>query len=282
MPEWSGTYSEVMLEQYGFPAGWIPNWPPGKNRKLGDVGSIEKPGFNEDGVLKNYDVAVPPTAVDEQGAGPLSLSSRKSITVEIGTDASVPAWNWIGQAKAGVKVGFGDESGMIMGVGSSQYEIFEDLDKLRAELIKAGRDKKMPIGRSVIIERLVAANGLLLISSGGAGTIQATTTFDAGVGALTLASFAVGFSANTQQAGFVSQAFPNGFCVAFRVITLGKRGWLFFRRVAIYGFDELSIGQRVAALENGTTADDYFAAFPDADFTTGKGPILIEGDDSSF
>ncbi|HUB55197.1 MAG TPA: hypothetical protein VMB04_08520 [Mycobacterium sp.] len=284
MPElnasWGDTYSHVMEKQYDFPDGWVPNWPPRQSPELGDVGSVEYPGFNRSGVLKNYDVAATPTAADKEPAGPWNLSSRKSISVEFGTDASVPAWSWIGHAKAGVKVGFGEESGMIMGIGASHYEILEDLDKLRTELVKAGQEKKIPIGRSVIIERLVAEDGLVLVSDGGVGTVQATTTFDASVDTLTLASFAAGFDVKTQHAGFIHRDFPRGFCMAFRAITLVKKGWLPFRTVAIAGFGRLTTEQWIAGLESGTTRDDYFAPYPDADFTTRKGPRL--DDDDSF
>jgi hypothetical protein len=277
----SDVYVDAIKKKYGFPPGWVPNWPVDRNRKLGDVGSVVNPGFNQDGVLSDYGLSATPAGADGRSAGPWNLSTRNSIAVDIGTDASVPGWQWIGNAKAGVKVGFGTESGMVMGVGSSHYEILKNLDGLRAELVSAGRSKAIPLGRSVIVEQLLADSGLVLVSDGNTGTIKATTNFDAGIkNTPVLASFAFGFSAKTERASFASNTYPEGFCVAFRVITLGKKGWLWWRHIAVAGaFGVTTPELGIDLLENGLTADDYFAPFPDADFTPTPGRPLTGDDD---
>ena len=203
---------EGIKDQYGLPTGWVANWPPNHPHRLGDVGSVEDLGFNQDGVLADYGLSATPRQDKERTAGPWNLSTSKSIKVDIGTDAQVKGWEWIGKAKAGVKVGFGNQEGMIMSVGSSWYEILQDLDKVRADLLAKGLAKEIPVGRSVIVEQLIADTGLLMVSNGGIGTVEATTTFDAGVGTLpALASFAAGFSVKTQRAGFhTPKSFPMG------------------------------------------------------------------------
>ena len=180
MPEFSAIYMEGIRYEYGLPTGWVANWPPNHPHRLGDVGSVEDLGFNQDGVLADYGLSATPRQDKERTAGPWNLSTSKSIKVDIGTDAQVKGWEWIGKAKAGVKVGFGNEEGMIMSVGSSWYEILQDLDKVRADLLAKGLAKEIPVGRSVIVEQLIADTGLLMGSNGGIGTVEATTTFDAG------------------------------------------------------------------------------------------------------
>jgi hypothetical protein len=51
--------------------------------------------------------------------GAWTSRSEKQISVAVGVDASLPDWKWIGNAKAGLKVGFGKNEGVVLGVGSS-------------------------------------------------------------------------------------------------------------------------------------------------------------------
>jgi hypothetical protein len=283
MPDLHEIYSNGIKQKYGFPPGWFPNWPPGSPRKLGDVGTVESPGFNRDGVVADYALSATPEAPDGKKAGPWNLSSSKSIKVTIGTNAALKGWEWIGAATAGVKIGFGTEAGMIMGIGSSWYEKFQNLDKLRADLLAQGRAKKIAVGKSVIVERLFADTGLSIVSEGVKGTMQATTTFDAGVGKVpALASFAAGFHAVTQQASYTSETHPDGFCVAFRVITLGKRGWFFGREpYYIAGATGSILEPSIDILEKPMGPEDYWAAYSDAVFDAEPKKSLPE-DGSSF
>lgn len=202
-------YRRAVIEKYGFPGGWVANWPPGRGRNPGDVGTVVDPGFNQDGALADYDMSAVQAPAQGPSAGPWSFTSSETISVEIGTDATVPAWQWIGNAKAGLKLVFGSQEGIVLSVGSSSFRNLANLDALKADLLAAGQTGKMGVGKSVIVEALMADNGLVITSDGQTGTLEATTDFDvAGMGSPTLAAFAANFNLRSNSAAFSNLSFP--------------------------------------------------------------------------
>jgi hypothetical protein len=258
-------YQDAIIDKYGFPDGWVANWPAAHGRQLGEVGSVEDPGFNKDGILADYELSASTAPAAGPKAGAWSYKTSKEIKVAFGVDASLPGWGFIGKAKAGLKIGFGSESGLVLYVGSSNYDSLADLDGLRKALLAAGRAGKVPLGRSIVVERLVADTGLVVGSEGGSGSVQATTNFDIQPGtAPTLASFAADADFSREDAALTREGYPQGFCVAFRVITLVPRGWLWWRRVEVAGIEPLSAETIEGVREAGTSENDFFAPFPDA------------------
>ena len=184
--------------------------------------------------------------------------------MEIATTASTPGFEFIGNAKAGLKVGFGERAGVLVGVGSSWQKKLENLDSLRPQLLEAAKDERMHVGHAVVVGQQIADTGIVFDSDGSNADIAATTNFDVepGGGAPSLASFGVDFTLHGESRGIVNHNFPNGFILALRVIKLGERGWWWWRRVVVEGIEPIEVDDPEPFL----TEEDYFAVLPGARF----------------
>ena len=259
-------YSKAVIKKYGYPEGWMANWPAGFDRIPGHVGTIGDDGesFNKDGVLADYGVTANPDSDPVQPDGPWDYTSNDDITVDIGVDASLPSWEWIANAKAGLKCGFGHNGGIVLAVGSSHQEGLANLDDLRAQLVAAANDGRIKAGKAVIVQTHVADLGLLITSEGNTGDLSATTSFDAAPGGVPLLAFAADFQLHHKSESVSHDSFPDGFTIAFRVIKLGKRGWFWWRHFVVEGVAPVSDEQAEMLL----TPDDYFALLPEAEFSS--------------
>jgi hypothetical protein len=259
-------YSDAVVEKYGFPEGWMANWPAGTDRMPGDVGTIQDDGesFNKDGVLADYGITAEPAPPDSRPDGGWEYTSSSDIKLDIGVDASTPGMDWIGNAKAGVKIGFGQEKGLVVAIASAHGEGLANIDGLKQQLLDAARSGRIEVGKAIIVQQLVADSGLIITSDGNSGELAATTNVDVGgAGKPTLASFAADFDVAHKSQAVSENAYPNGFTVAFRVLKLGKRGWFWWRHITIEGITDVTEVDEESLL----TPDDYWALMPDAEFS---------------
>jgi hypothetical protein len=272
-------YNDAIMNRYGLAKGWVPNWPLGHLHELGEVGEVVNPGFNRDELLSDHGITAVPAPRKGSSAGPMTVTSSNTIGVAIGTDAKLPAWHWLGTAKAGVEIDFGSGEGIVIGLGTSHYEILENIGVVRKALLDAGRSRTIEVGRSVVVEQLVADSGVVFGSRGTARKMRATTGVEVGLKGLpSLAAFAGGFDITSNATDFVSEPHPDRVCVAVRVITLGKRGWLWWRHLTVSFAVQPTPEQYMAVLESGLMKSDYFASYPDASFEQSK-RVPITGDD---
>lgn len=258
-------YERAVIERYGFPSGWVANWPLAKDVRLGYVGTVHRPGFSKDGELANYDLGASTQPASGQLVDGWAVKTSDATKVEFGTDAKAPGWHFLKGAKAGVKVEFGDEEAMVLQVGPARFETLSGLDQLRADLLAAGKKGKIGLGKSIIIERFFAEGGVVIGSHGHAGTVTATTKADLGVTGLpALASFAVDGQFQAAKSALTYETYPHGFCVAFRSIRLGQRGWFFWRHMTVFGVTALPEDAHLALDEPGIGEDQaFFVKFPD-------------------
>jgi hypothetical protein len=247
-------YRDALLSKYEYPAGWLVNWPPSFDRRLGMVGTINDEMFNRSGDLPDYGVTAEPDPTPGRASGAWDFTSDNSIGVRIGADASAPGWSWIQNAKAGLKIEFSNQGGIVFAVGGTHQEALRDLDGLKTRLIDAAKARRMQEGHAVVIEQQVATAGLVISSEGRAGGLSATTNFDVGpAGTPSLFSFGADFHLHQKNQAISNQSFPNGFTVAFRIAKLGKRGWFWWRHWIVA---DKAVG---ADQEDELTDDDYFA-----------------------
>jgi hypothetical protein len=272
-------YEDAILHRYGLPHGWLANWPVKQPKHIGEVGTVEDLGFNKTGVLSDYQIdAQPADSPDDKPTGHWEFKSSDSIKVQISTDVTLPAWQFIGNAKAGLKIGFGSENGLVLYTGRTRYEALKNLDGLKPTLVEAAQEKAIPIGRSIIVEQLLGEQVLVMGATGHTGELEATTNADIQPGgAPTLASFAVDLKIATDISGSTNENFPNDACLAYRVITLVKKGWLWWRHVAALGASAITPEDALTIFEYTASRDDYFAPLPDA-FPEGDTRTLLEGD----
>jgi hypothetical protein len=258
-------YQQALEKKYGYPKGWMANWPPGFDQRLGVVGRIDDGKINRDAMLADKGIEATEDADHGRAAGPWTFQSDQEISVQFGVDASAPGWAWIGNAKAGLKIGFGKSEGVVLGVGSSHQERLLDIDSLKPKLVKAAEQGKIEVGQAVIVEKHVADSGLQATSQGHNAEFAATTNVDiAGGGLQSLASFAANLNVHQNSRDVTTETYPDGFTVAFRVLKLGTRGYWWWKKIAIVDRERVDRGEldEESVLED----DDYFALLTSAEF----------------
>jgi hypothetical protein len=259
-------YEQAITEKFGYPRGWMANWPLGLDQRLGQVGTVGDDGesFNQDGVLADYGITASGDPDADQPDGPWEYTSNHEISIGIETNASLPGWEWIANAKAGLKCGFSNNGGLVLAVGGSRFEKLANLDGLRSELLEAANAGRMRVGQAVVVQQQIGDTGLVITSEGSSGELAATTNFDVGgAGKPTLASFGADFHLKQQSASVAHNSFPSGFSIAFRLIKLGRRGWFWWKHITIEGIRPIGPDDEEMLLG----PDDYFAPLPDADFS---------------
>jgi hypothetical protein len=267
-------YQDALERVYELPQGWVANWPARFSRRLGEVGRVTPGGFNKDAMLSDKGINVSPDPDPGTPGGSWNFQSDKSISVAVNVNASVPGWEFIGSAKAGLKINFGSSQGIVVGIGSTHQERLVNLDALRPELLAAANSGKLTAGQAIIVEVLIADTGIVVTSEGNNATLVATTNANLGVaGSPSLAAFGVDLSVTSGSHATSQETYPQGFSVAFRVLKLGARGWWWWKQFKVRGIGPIDE-------EMFLTRDDYFAPFPDAEFAglavrcVGSGPNL--------
>jgi hypothetical protein len=260
-------YQDAMTKKYGFPRGWLANWPAEFDRLPGQVGEIDDDThtFNKDGELADYGITATADSPSPRPDGPWEYTSGADIKIEIGVDASAPGMGFIGNAEAGLKIGFGRERGLVLAIASAHEEGLRNIDQLKRDLVAAAEKGDIGLHKVVIVQQLVGDSGLLVTSEGNSAELAATTNADVGgAGKPTLATFGLDFHLANKSQEVAEHSFPNGFTVAFRAVKLGKRGWFWWREIVAEGIVAVTEDDEEALLER----DDYFAPLPDAEFSS--------------
>jgi hypothetical protein len=264
-------YQDAMQKHYQYPKGWMANWPPGYEQRLGVVGTISRGMLNYEAMLSDEGVIALEDPDHGTSAGAWNFQSSQGIKADVGVDASTPGWEWIGNAKAGVQVAFGSNEGIVLGVGETHFERFRNIDEVKSSLLKAYQAGKLSLGQAVVVERHVADKGLLVVSHGSNGTFKGTASADITPGGTPpLASFAADLGVESSSEDLSVQQFPHGFTIAFRVAKIATSGFWWWTHVVVKDearlvLDESSIWDRELVRtdpdESTLSADDYFLRF---------------------
>lgn len=259
-------YQQALEHEYGYPRGWMANWPPGFDQTLGAIGRISDGKINRDSTLSDKGIEAAEDPDHGTPAGPWTFQSDKGIGFELGANASLPGWQWIGHAKGGLKIKFGDNQGVLLAVGGSHQVRLRDLDSLKPKLIKAAEQGAMEVGQAVIVARHVADSGFQATSQGQNAEFAATTSLDVSAAGLkSLASLAGDLNIYKNSHGVTTEMYPTGFTIAFRVLKLGTRGWWWWKRFTV--LDQDLAWKRGEGLDEEAWLgdEDYFALLPSAD-----------------
>jgi hypothetical protein len=224
MPTHGEDYQRAFKKTYGLPEGWLGNWPLDLKR-LGVVGPIEDGMISRDSTLR--DKRIRTRKETDPPSGALNFQKAKGVAVDFGGDATVPTWQWLGNAKAGVKVSFGSSGGVVVGASGLCQERVRDIDALRPVLVAAAVDGRIKVGQAVIVEQLIAEHGVVLIARGRNARLHAKVGANIGRGALTLASLAFGFDLGAGSRGVSEYPFANNTTLAFRVLRLLPLGYVY-------------------------------------------------------
>jgi hypothetical protein len=248
-------YRDAWEEKFGLGKGWSANWWPGTAISLGQRGVIRNGQLQYRGYVGDYGVSFNLDPAPSPVSGAWDYSSSSKIDLAIGTDAKMPGWQWLGQASAGLSLRFGNEESMYFSANGTTIERVADVDKLKADLITTAVQQGMPIGQSVVVERQLTTQAMLVASSGGSGELKATVRGNVKVSpfvAGTVASLAGCLDVKKQTGGTSKQDFPSGMVLAFRAVTLGKRGWWWWQHFTVQGVQSIDV-------ESFLDSGDYFA-----------------------
>jgi hypothetical protein len=257
----AGLYRDAWTEKFELGKGWLANWWPGSSVALGQRGVIRNGQLQFQGYVADYGVSFDLDPRQSPTAGAWDFSSSKETKWAVGTDATAPGWDWLGQAKAGLAVNFGNEESLVFSAADACVERVSDVDKLQADLKKSALDSGMPIGQSVVVERQLATKALLLVSAGRSGELKATASgaINGPTAAGTIASLAGHLDIKSQTGGTSKQDFPSGMVLGFRVVTLGRKGWFWWRHVVAEAVDPVGDASLAVVHEDDLDEDDdYF------------------------
>lgn len=223
-------YRKALNQNYGLGQGWMVNWPPGSDIALGMVGDFTKGSFTRRGWLHDPSRAVAWSKDPYQGSadGPWVFQSEKSVKSEVRLQGAMdPPWEFIGQAKAGLKFVFEKGGGIIVSTVSSHEEHIADQKALGDSLIAAFLDGNQMEEDDVIITAVKRADaGLALLSHEDGGEVNATTNADVGNPVMpNLAELATGIHIASHSGMSVVESYPNGFVLAFQGLRLVDRCW---------------------------------------------------------
>jgi len=251
-------YRDAWKKKFGLGKGWQVAWP-GPGVAIGQRGVMNDDEFMHLGRVGDYGVSFDFDPEPPKDGGAWDYSSSAEISAEIGADADVPGWSWLGNASAGLSVAFGKDESIYLSASSSIVERVANVDQLKSDLITTAVKMGMPEGQSVVIERQLARMAVLVASEGGGGGLKATV--DGKVKVLpgtqgSVASLAGRLNFHSKSGSTFMQKFPNEFIMAYRVVTLGSKGWWFSRHPTVDGI--LPVG--VSTPEDFFTPDDYFVS----------------------
>jgi len=253
-------YRRAWADKFGLGKGWSANWWPGTAISLGERGVMRDGQLQHQGYVSDYGVSFALDPVPSPVSGPWDYSSSGDTRVEIGTDASVPGWEWLGHASVGLSATFGSQESVYLSATNTTIERVADNDKLQRDLLSTAVQHGMPVGQSVVIERQLTAQAMVIASSDKSGELKATVSGEAqvGAGALgTVASLTGRLDVKRQVGGTSKQEFPSGMVLAYRVVTLGTRGWWFWRHMTVRTVRGIDDNHLDSILE----PDDYFVMF---------------------
>ena len=263
-------YTRALADDLGYQRGWIPNWPPSFPVELGrvgelvydrDTGIVSLDGNNK---LSDYGITAGP-AEDGPAAGPRTFSWGSDTNVQLGVDANIPGWEWLGIAGAGVglKASFGRDGGLQAEADGLRHRSLPDTDSLRSALRSAGQKGSIPVGKSIVVELESAENSMIVASESSSGSLQVATSADVKSASVTLAKFSLGFSVRAQTGKALAQAYPHRITTAFKALTVGTKGIWWWRRIDVFvaGITGDSNLLESALREAELTAVDYYVMF---------------------
>jgi hypothetical protein len=231
-------YRQAWTGKYGLGSGWTANWPPVTTIALGQRGEMINGLLRYEGYVKDYGVPFDVDPTPPVSSGPWDFTSSSDVSFQVGVNAALPGWEWIGNASAGVSVSFGKTAALLLSASDVSIERIADITKLKNDLITIAREHGMPIGQSVVVERQLAKQAEIIASQGGTGEFKATTSMNVSVPGApgVVGSLAGTLSVTTQTGSTTEQNFPGeSIVLAYRVVTLVRGGWLWSRHVEVQG-----------------------------------------------
>lgn len=250
-------YKDALNEWVGGGAEWYANWPIAEAHSLGEWGRLHGDSY----VFER----APDAAIVADNTGAVNLDSwtyqsAKDMTVALGLDASVPGFEFLGSANAGLKADFGSSAGVYVSASGVAIKRVADVDVLRQELRERGNDGSLPQGSAMVLATLNASRAVVLTSSASHATFEAKAKANVAVTPAVPADLAGNLSVVRGASAVDMQDYGSTPVVlAMRLVVLVKRGWLWWRHLDAQGVTPISDAEQLDLLDATSLDSDYFA-----------------------
>lgn len=256
-------YAREWVNKRGLGPGWIVNLEPTYNLSLGAVGIVDGQNFNGETSLDLRGVSglqLDPN--QHRNATPWQFQSNKNISA--GLSSSGTTATTAGKANWNLEVKFGSIAGASIYGTAMWWNGYADLGLVRTAIVEAAQDGRLHKGESVVVTQQLTGSGVLFLAEGHDASLKATASIDVVPGGATppIGSLSGNLSVVNASGGAQLQSFADGTVLAARLLYLGSRGWLWWRKFKAYGALPLNadeIEEIAMQPRQGDGADEYFA-----------------------
>jgi hypothetical protein len=258
-------YARAWVKKRGLGPGWIVNLEPTYNLKLGTVGIVDGQYFGRETTLKRRGVTgLKPDGDQRRDDTPWQFNSNDKIHVAVsasgGTSGVAKA---AGEANWNVTVSFGKTAGASIHGAAMWWNEYADLGIVRTEILKAAREERLHKGESIVVAQQLTGPGVVFLAEGKEASLTAAASVKVAAGTTPpVSSFSGKLSVTASSNGAQFQSFADESVLAARLLYLGERGWLWWRRFEVFGTDAESMDRaemRLMQPREGDGEYDYFA-----------------------
>jgi hypothetical protein len=261
-------YARAWITRRGLGPGWMVNLEPTYNLKLGAVGVVDGQYFNGETTLEQRGVTgLRPDPDQQRNDAPWQFTSDNEITIDLlsaGENSGVA--QAAGQARWNVHVGFGRSAGAIIYGAAMWWNTYADLGLVRMGIVNAAREDRLHKGESIVVAQRLTGPGVVFLAEGTNATLSAAASVEVAPGMTPpIYSLSEKLSLTKSSGGAEFRSFADGSVLAARVLYLGRRGWLWWRKFEAFGAaagDEAATDEaemRLMRPLQGEGANEYFA-----------------------
>jgi hypothetical protein len=258
-------YHRAWAERRGLAAGWIVNLEPTYHLSVGAVGVVSGIHFNPETNLELRGVTglqVDPNQRREDVAW--SFQSNNDISIEMNSSAVTSGTaGAVGRSRVGLDVKFGRTEGASIYGSAMWWNGYSDLGLLRTRILEAARDGRLHKGESIVVTQQLTGPGVLFLAEGRNASLNASASVDLAPGVMPpISSLSGKLTLEKSSGGAQMQSFSDGSVLAARLLYLGTRGWLWWRKFEVVGALPLDADEKEKILmkpREGGGVDDYFA-----------------------
>jgi hypothetical protein len=257
-------YARAWVKRRGLGPGWIVNLEPTYNLTLGAVGVVDGQYFNPETSLQQRGVTG--LQLDEnqhRDTTPWQFNSNGQIAIDLSSSGAISgAAEVAGEANWNLEVNFGENAGASIHGTAMWWNGYADLGLVRAGIVDAAREKRLHKGESIVVTQQLTGSGVLFLAEGSNASLTAAASAKVAPGMTPpIGSLSGRLKLMKSSGGAQFQSFADGTVLAARLLYLGKRGWLWWRRFEAFGdADSMDDAEKVLMLpREGDGEREYFA-----------------------
>lgn len=225
-------YRNALNSWAGTSDTWYANWPIAEGHVLGELGRMHGDSYVFER-KPNFSFEVDKATVTLSS---WSYQNGSDMSVQVGLDASVPGFEFLAGADAGIRAEFGSTKGVYVSASGGRIDRVADVPSLRGELKAAGQNGSLGPGSALVLATLSTDKALVLTSNSSNAVLEARAKANLAAVPGVPADLAGNLSVVRGSAAVDLQDYHIGRVVlAMRLLVLVRRGWLWWRRLDVLG-----------------------------------------------